>query len=127
MFSKKSKFIFGGCLLIGIGILLCFQVVKSTKDFTRDDFNKLFHPLCNTELRTEQEVLQRTNEKLKIIAKDEEVDINSFSASPKVSFNSKESLWTVDYYSTEKDLVRFTIDACGFLETSFDIRKKENK
>lgn len=118
MFKGKGKFIFVGFLLIVILLLTWFQLMKRMKEMTRDDFNQLFHPNCVVRTRTEQEVLKRTNKKLEVVSKDNGIDISLFSEPPEIRFDNSENLWIVDYYSTEKHFVRFTIDVCGFLETS---------
>ncbi len=118
MFKGISKFIFVGIVLMVIFLSIWLQPLKRLKEMTRDNLNQLLHPSCVVKSRNEQEIFIRTREKLEVISKEEGINISLFSEPPDISFDKKEKLWIVDYNSTAKHFVRFTIDVCGFLETS---------
>ena len=127
MLKGTGKFIIVGSLLILVLISIWLQPLKKVKKMTRDNWNQLLHPSCVVKSRTEHEVLVRTRKKLKEISQEQKIDNSLFLKPPDISFDKEKSLWIVDYNSTESHFFRFTIDVCGFLETSIGKSTKIHK
>ena len=84
---------------------------------------KQYLPLCNQKIRGEAEIRKLAGERLERFCATHGLDKDAFTEPPRLSLMEKEKIWVVDYQSRE-DFVRFIVDNCGAVETSFGPREK---
>lgn len=80
---------------------------------------KVFSPLCDRKVLSESEIRELAGKQLDKFCLREKIDKNVFSKSPpSLTFNDRESIWVIDYEGGEY-FIRFIVDYCGSIETSY--------
>ena len=79
--------------------------------------NEMKSYLCRGEVLTKAEIMELADAKLKRFCLSEGIDKKEFSDPPKLSLEERQKLWVIDYENSEH-FVRFTVDNCGWIETS---------
>lgn len=107
---------------LGGGILSVVLLAGSctVKDMVRHS------PFCKGEVRTKAEITELADDRLTRFCAQQGIDKKEFTNPPKLSLDEKEKLWVIDYQSSNH-FVRFMIDNCGSIETSFGPSEKVTK
>jgi hypothetical protein len=77
-------------------------------------------------LRTRAEIMEIAEASLRRFCLRYGIDRNEFGDPPILSLDEKEKIWVIDYQSTEH-FVRFIVNNCGAIETSFGPPEKTTK
>jgi hypothetical protein len=101
-------------------IILFFAVIYSTSCGVNVIKTKV---LCSNEPLTETEITDLGNQELDKFCARQEIDRNIFHSPPRLKFIDREKIWVVDYHGGEYT-IRFIIDNCGSIETSYGPRER---